>query len=64
MSVLGLVLAFAVFYLLDGVVTPWLLYSERFAPFWLRRKVRSDSWLLAVRNSTGTFHCSRSWRHT
>ena len=37
MSVLGLVLAFAVFYLLDGVVTPWLLYSERFAPFWLRR---------------------------
>lgn len=36
-SVLGLVLAFAVFYLADGVVTPWLLYSERFAPFWQRK---------------------------
>lgn len=34
---LGLVLAFAVFYLVDGVVTPWLLFSERFAPLWEAR---------------------------
>lgn len=36
-SVLGLVLAFAAFYLVDSVVTPWLLYSERFAPFWQQK---------------------------
>lgn len=36
-SVLGLVLAFVIFYLADSVVTPWLLYSERFAPFWQKR---------------------------
>lgn len=36
-SVLGLSLAFALFYLADSVVMPWLLYSERFAGFWQRR---------------------------
>ena len=36
-SVLGLALAFAVFYLVDSVAAPWLLYSDRFAPFWQRR---------------------------
>lgn len=36
-SVLGLALAFAVFWLVDGIITPWLLYSERFAPFWQKR---------------------------
>ena len=36
-SVLGLALAFAVFWLADGIITPWLLYSERFAPFWQKR---------------------------
>lgn len=34
---LGLALAFAVFWLADGIITPWLLYSERFAPFWQKR---------------------------
>ena len=36
-SVLGLVLAFATFYLVDSVAAPWLFYSERFAPFWEKR---------------------------
>lgn len=36
-SVLGLALAFVIFYLMNSIVTPWLLYSERFAPFWQRR---------------------------
>ena len=36
-SVLGLVMAFATFYLVDSVAAPWLFYSERFAPFWEKR---------------------------
>ena len=36
-SVLGLALAFAIFYLADSVAAPWLFYSERFASFWRRR---------------------------
>lgn len=36
-SVLGLVLAFAIFYLVDSVAAPWLFYSEPFASFWQRR---------------------------
>lgn len=36
-SVLGLALAFVIFYLVDSVVMPWLLYSDRFAPFWQKR---------------------------
>lgn len=36
-SVLGLVLAFAIFYTVDSCVLPWLLYDERFAPFWEAR---------------------------
>lgn len=36
-SVLGLALAFAIFYLVVSVALPWALYSERFAPFWQSR---------------------------
>ena len=36
-SVLGLALAFAIFYLMDSIVVPWLLYSERFSAFWQKR---------------------------
>lgn len=36
-SVLGLAMAFVIFYLVDSVAVPWLLYSERFAPFWQKR---------------------------
>lgn len=36
-SLLGLVLAFAVFYFVNSVVGPWLLYSERFSGFWQSR---------------------------
>lgn len=36
-SVLGLILAFAIFYLIDSIIVPWLLYSERFAPFWQKQ---------------------------
>lgn len=44
-SVLGLALAFAVFYLVDNLVVPWLLYSERFAPVWeARQTVVIQSW--------------------
>lgn len=39
-SVLGLALAFAVFYLVNSVGVPWLLKSESFAPFW---EARSDA---------------------
>ena len=38
MSVLGLVLAFAAFYLVDNLAVPWLLYSERFTPVWEARQ--------------------------
>ena len=38
MSVLGLVLAFTAFYLVDNLAVPWLLYSERFAPLWEARQ--------------------------
>ena len=31
-SVLGLALAFAIFYLVDSVAVPWFLHSEQFAP--------------------------------
>ena len=37
MSVLGLVLAFAVSYPVDGAVTPRPRYTEHFAPFSSRR---------------------------
>ena len=38
-SVLGLALAFAIFYLVDSVAVPWFLHSEQFAPLWqLRNK--------------------------
>ncbi len=36
-SVLGLALAFAVFYLVDNVAVPWLLFSDRFNSFWESR---------------------------
>lgn len=36
-SVLGLALAFVIFYLVDSVAAPWLFYSERFASFWQSR---------------------------
>lgn len=36
-SVLGLALAFVIFYLVDSVAAPWLFYSEPFASFWQRR---------------------------
>ena len=36
-SILGLALAFAVFYLVDSVVLPRVLFSERFASYWLER---------------------------
>lgn len=36
-SVLGLALAFVIFYTVDSLVLPWLLYSDRFAPFWRSR---------------------------
>lgn len=36
-SVLGLALAFVIFYLVDSVAAPWLFYSEQFASFWQRR---------------------------
>lgn len=36
-SVLGLGLAFALFYLVYGVLAPWVRYSGRFAGFWERR---------------------------
>lgn len=36
-SVLGLALAFAVFYLVDSAVLPWVLYSEKFTSYWLSR---------------------------
>lgn len=36
-SLLGLVLAFVVFYLVNNVAGPWLLYSERFSGFWQSR---------------------------
>lgn len=36
-SVLGLALAFAVFYGVKSIVLPWLLYDERFAPLWAAR---------------------------
>lgn len=36
-SLLGLALAFAVFYFVSSVVGPWLLYSERFSSFWQSR---------------------------
>ena len=36
-SVLGLALAFVIFYLVDSVAMPWLLSSQRFAGFWQRR---------------------------
>lgn len=40
-SVLGLALAFVIFYAADSVLLPWLLYSERFAPFWRSREEES-----------------------
>lgn len=36
-SVLGLALAFSVFYLVDSLVLPWLFYSDRFASYWLEQ---------------------------
>ena len=39
-SVLGLALAFAIFYTVESIVLPWLLYDERFAPAW---KARADA---------------------
>lgn len=36
-SVLGLALAFVIFYLMDSMAVPWLLSSQRFAAFWQRR---------------------------
>lgn len=39
-SVLGLALAFAIFYTVESIVLPWLLYDERFAPVW---KARADA---------------------
>ncbi len=36
-SVLGLALAFVIFYLADSVALPWLLSSQRFAAFWQKR---------------------------
>lgn len=40
-SVLGLALAFVIFYLVENAVMPWLLYSERFAPFWQGRNKKT-----------------------
>ena len=36
-SVLGLALAFVIFHAVDALFLPWLLYDERFAPFWSAR---------------------------
>lgn len=40
-SVLALALAFVLFYLVDSVAVPWLLYSERFSAFWQERDLAS-----------------------